>query len=187
VTGSRLRLTLVLAGLALGGLVLLAWTQDWIVVYLEDTRIVVSGQQAAPALSALALSALALSGALTIAGRVLRVVLGVIEAAIGAVVAVTAAVAIADPVTASASAITAATAVAGPESIAALVLSVDVWLWPRVALVLGVLLGAAGLAVGVTAGRWPGASRRYRAERDTSPTSAGTWDALSEGDDPTSR
>lgn len=187
-TGTRLRLTLVLAGLALGGLVLLAWTQEWIAVWLMDgTRLVVAGQQAAPALSALALSTLALSAALTIAGRGLRRVLGTIEALIGAAVVTSALAVVADPVGASSSTITDATAVAGAHSVAALVQSAVPGLWPWAAVLAGSLLVAAGVAVLVTASRWPGPSRKYEPEADRTATASGAWDALSEGDDPTSR
>jgi hypothetical protein len=37
----------------------------------------------------------------------------------------------------------------------------------------------------VTSRRWPGASRRYEADRDRSGSASGAWDALSGGEDPT--
>lgn len=187
-TGPRLRLSLVLAGLVLGGLVLLGWTQQWIDVALADgSRLAVGGQQAAPALSALALAALALSAALTIAGRGVRRVLGIVEALIGIAVLASALAVVADPVGASASTITDATAVAGAQSVAALVLAAQPGAWPWVAALAGALLVAAGVAVLVTAARWPGATRKYDPVGDATATASGTWDALSGGDDPTSR
>lgn len=187
-TASRLRLTLVLGGLALGGFVLLAWTQTWIAVRLVDaSSLLVAGQQAAPALSALALSALALSAALTISGRGVRRVLGVVEALIGAAVVTSALAVVADPVGASSSTITDATAVAGAQSVAALVQAADLGPWPWAAALAGALLVVAGVAVLATASRWPGPSRKYEPEGERAATASGAWDALSEGDDPTSR
>lgn len=182
---NRLRLVLVVAGLALGALLLLAWTQGWFAVSLRDgTSLPVSGQQAAPALSAFGLAVLALSGALTIAGPVLRVALGVIEAGIGVAVLVTASSALADPIAASAAVITDATAVAGDESIEALVAGVAPTLFPWLAAAVAVLLVLAGAAVVVTARRWPARSRRYDS---AAAPDRGAWAALDDGDDPTSR
>lgn len=191
-TARRLKLALVLAGAALGALTLLTWTQPWFAIVLDgDVRLEVTGQAAAPGLSGLGLAGLALAGALTIAGRGLRVALGVIEFLLGVAVAVVAALALADPVAASASTVTDATAVAGPESIAALVESATASAWPWLAVVVGSLLALAGLAVVVTSGRWPGPTSKYEAGAAdrTHPDegAAGAWDALSEGRDPTSR
>lgn len=187
-TAARLRLGLVLAGLALGGIVLLTWTQNWAAVVLVDgTPLKVTGQAAAPVLSTLGIAVLALSAALTIAGPVLRRVLGVVQALIGAAVVSAAVAVIVDPVGASASTITEATAVAGSQSVAALVASVEPAFWPWLATACGALLTIVGSAVVITAGRWPRASRKYEAERSTDPSSASAWDALSGGDDPTSR
>ncbi len=185
-TGRRLRLSLVVAGLVLGGLVLLAATQDWVAVRLTDgTRLVVDGQQAAPVLPTLALSTLALAAALTIAGPVLRRVLGMLGALIGAAIATSAVGVLADPLGASASTITAATAVAGARSVAAIVGSADPGFWPLVAAAAGALLAIAGIVTLLTASRWPGPSRKYDSEAPVG-TLAGAWDALSDGDDPTS-
>ena len=73
--------------------------------------------------------------------------------------------------------------------------------WPAVAIVGGVLLVLAGIAVLVTGTRWPASSRRYRAarladaddvaghdaggERAASDRAIDDWDELSRGDDPT--
>ena len=79
-TVTRVKLLLIVAGAALGALLLLSWTQSWFSLVLDGgQRLDVPGQSAAPALSALGLACLALAGALAIAGRVLRIVLGVIE------------------------------------------------------------------------------------------------------------
>jgi uncharacterized membrane protein (TIGR02234 family) len=62
--------------------------------------------------------------------------------------------------------------------------------WPWVAVVGGALIAVSGLVVLVRGGSWPGpASRFERASPPAAPRRqddvAGTWDALSRGDDPT--
>lgn len=185
-TGPRLRLVAVLSGLGLGGLVLLAWTQPWFGVTLTTgLDLEVAGDRAAPALSTFAFATLALSAALTIAGRMLRYVLGALQAALGGLVTVFAAQALADPIGAAASTITEATAVSGRESIAELVLGTSSTPFPVLAIVAGALLLLLGLLVLFTERRWPQRSTRYDAARSRTAGSAGAWDALSEGSDPT--
>lgn len=191
-TVTRVKLLLIVAGAALGALLLLSWTQSWFSLVLDGgQRLDVPGQSAAPALSALGLACLALAGALAIAGRVLRIVLGVIETLIGIVALVTAITAIVSPVAASASTITAATAVSGSASISAIVVSVGIALWPWLAIITGVMVAAVGLCVVILSPRWAGPTRKYEssestADDDTS-TPFGAWDSLSGGSDPTNR
>ena len=130
VTPRRLKSTSILAGLALSALTMLAWTQVWFTVTLESRAVAIAGDVAAPALAALALSGLALAAALAIAGPVFRVILGALQAAIGALVVTSAAIALADPIAASAAAVTAVTGVSGADSVAALVLDVSATAWP---------------------------------------------------------
>ena len=186
-TPARLRLTVVLSGVLVAGLALLAWTQTWFDLVLDGAQsLAVTGQQAAPALSALGLASLALMGALSIAGRGVRVALGILETAIGVAIAWVAVGALAAPVAASAPTITETTAVSGPESIAALVTSVAVGPWPGVAIAAGVLTALVGIAVLATGHRWPGPTRKYEATpSDDSGTPVGAWDRLSDGSDPT--
>lgn len=191
-TSARARLLLIVAGAALGGLLLLSWTQSWFSLVLEGGQpLDVDGQSAAPGLSALGLACLALAGALAIAGRVLRIVLGVVESLIGVVVLVTAIAAIAAPVAASSPAITEATAVSGPESIAAIVTSVSIAAWPWLAVLAGALIVMNGAAVAILSPRWPGPTRKYDAvdatPADDTTTPLGAWDSLSGGSDPTTR
>lgn len=201
-----------IAVLAGSGLALLASTQNWSTLHLTTTAdhsalVTVQGSSAAPALTALALAGLALVAALAIAGRIARVVLGVLGLLIGAGLLLSSLGAIGDPVQAGSSAVTAATGVAGERSVAHLVEHTDASFWPWLAVAGGVLLIVAGLLVLATSSRWPGPSRRYRAARfepaaDGGPSPApseapesdaentrdaaiDSWDELSRGEDPT--
>lgn len=192
-TAARLRLSLVLGGVVLAGLTLLTWTQPWfhlLVAAPQGGTVTVTsdGDVAGGALAALALASLALCGALTIAGVAFRVVLGVLQAALGACVVVAASLALADPLGVSGSAVTTVTGVDGRDSLTALVESVDPTPWPWVALLAGVLTLVHGALVALTARRWPRTGRRYQPVR-TAPADAddpaAAWDRLSQGDDPT--
>ncbi len=187
-------LTLVL-GIVLSGLVLLAWTGTWFTVTLRPaattSTLSVTGDVAAPGLIGLALAGLALVAALAIAGRVFRVVLGVLEVLIGFTTVLSSILALGDPVGASSAAITKASGISGRHSVAGLVESVSVSAWPALGVVFGALLLLLGVFILVTGHRWPTGSRRYqpvRLEEDGGDGSrVSDWDRLSGGGDPTSR
>jgi len=191
----RSKLILLAAIVVLSGLALAGWTQTWFSVVIAgeagEHATAVDGQTAAPATMALALSSLALAAALAIAGPVFRVVLGILSAVIGGCIALSAGLALGDPVSASRAAVTAVTGIAGDESIAGIVERADASAWPVVTLITGIAIIAAGVAVCFTASRWPVASRRYRATRfapageQDDRDAVDTWDDLSHGDDPT--
>jgi hypothetical protein len=189
VTSRRLKLILLLAGLALSGLVFLGWTQSWFAISIVNgPTLSIGGDTAAPALSTLALTCIVLNAALSIAGPFFRVVLGALEALLGVAVLFSGILALADPAKSSAAAISNATGVAGAESIAALIASVSIFAWPWVATIAGALLVLLGGIVVATGRRWPGAGRKYNAIRMTPSEkrdSVDDWDALSGGDDPT--
>ena len=189
-TGSRLKLlSLVLVG-ALAALVLLAWSQPWFTVTLPDETIAVAGDVAGAGLPPLALASLALVLALAIAGPGFRIILGILETLLGLVVGLVSGIALGDPVAASAPAITEATGVSGADSLAALVEGVTTTAWPAVALIGGIMMGLLGIAIAITGGRWPRSGRKYsrsRLESADGSSPIDEWDALSEGDDPTSR
>ncbi|MCU1581860.1 MAG: hypothetical protein JWO01_1248 [Microbacteriaceae bacterium] len=195
-SGRRLKVQSLVAGILFSALTLIAWTQLWFTVSVNETTtstmaIAVTGDLAAPALSAFSLAGLALVAALTISGTVLRIVLGVLQFAIGAGVVASTAAALANPVAASASAVTKVTGVSGSHSVAALVETSSQTAWPWLALVFGALTAAVGVVVAITGLRWPGSSRRYQAIADTdqedSSNPVSDWDRLSGGSDPTSR
>ena len=192
----RLKSLSLLAGIAVSGLTLLAWTGQWFTLRLAasgagHSTLTVTGDTAAPGLIALALAGLALVAALAIAGPVFRVVLGVLQAFIGFTVALSSILAIVDPVAASSTAVTAATGVSGKSSVAGLVTAVSQTAWPWVAAVVGVVTILLGIVVLASSRRWPGSSRRYQPVRlepaEPGANSVSDWDTLSGGSDPTSR
>lgn len=187
-SAKRLKLASIFTAVGLSALVLLSWTQEWFAIRLgSGETLSIAGDVAAPALTALALSGLALAGALAIAGPVFRVILGLIQVSIGALVITSAVLALGDPVAASAREITQATGVSGDESIAALVSAAVASPWPAVTVVLGILLALLGLATALTTRYWPVSSRKYQAVRleETDGSPVADWDALSDGRDPT--
>lgn len=189
-TPGRVKLTVLLAGLAASALVLIAWTQPWFELALSSGQLLsVSGDVVAGGLAALGLAGLALGAALAIAGPVFRVILGALEVAIGALVVVSGFLATLDPVGSSAPAVTEATGVSGDSSILALVSAITSTAWPAVAIALGVVIVLVGVAVIATSRRWPASSRKYQSARfeeaSGERSSVGDWDSLSEGRDPT--
>ena len=192
----RLKAISLIVTILLSALTLLAWTMTWFQVVLgggesASTEISVTGEVAAPALAALGLAGLALVAALAIAGPVFRMVLGVLEVAIGACVAWSAWGAISDPVAASAPLVTETTGISGARSVDTLVESVAVTAWPAVTILVSVLMVITGIFIVATARRWPGPTSRYQGIRVEDPdaprTSVSDWDSLSDGSDPTSR
>jgi uncharacterized membrane protein (TIGR02234 family) len=166
----RAKYTAMLAVVVGAGLALLASTQPWITVQLAAAAnhsgdVVVQGSAAAPALTALSLAGLALAAALAIAGPIVRIVLAVFGVLIAVSITLSVGIALGDPVQAAASAITGASGVSGGTSVARLAKSVDVSIWPWVAILGGIVIAAASVAVVVTSRRWPGPSRRYQAVR----------------------
>lgn len=189
---SRLKLISLVGIAALAALIFADWSQNWFTLTVQGKPFPVSGQVAGSALSALALASLALIAALAIAGRFFRAVLAVLLALLGACVIAVSAFAIGNPVVAATSAITKATGVAGTQSVAALVTTTSLTAWPVVAIVLGALMTLLGLAIAPTARSWPDSGRKYSRSRLTEADTDAQdpvqeWDALSEGDDPTSR
>lgn len=183
--------------LATSAATFLGWSQEWSTLRIggqSPALVPVAGSVAAPALSALALSSLALAGALAIAGRVLRVVLGILQTLIGATVALTAVAAVAGPVQAGEAAVTTVTGVAGSTAVAQLVVGWTTTPWGPVTLVAGLASALTGVLVAITGPRWPTGRSRYDAPGDEpvrrivpreDPVAA--WDSLSGGADPTRR
>lgn len=190
----RIRMLALLLPVVAAAAAFLSWSQPWVLATLDDGRVVVAGGDvAAPALPPLALAALALVGALALAGPVFRVILGLLQALLGAGIAASGALVLSDPLAAAAPRITEATGVAGVEAVRPLVEALATTTWPGAAIVAGAAAVLIGLAIAATATRWPARSRRYDAVR-TAPADGAqrldrldAWDALSDGDDPTAR
>ncbi|WP_162940331.1 Trp biosynthesis-associated membrane protein [Gryllotalpicola protaetiae] len=205
-TGGRLKLLTILVVVIGAGLGLAGATQTWFTVTLTHAAghpapVVVTGSDASPALTALSLAALALALAFAIAGRVARIIVGVIGVILGATVIFASA---GDPKTSLGvrNAVSTATGITGDSSVHALIATVAASAWPTLALIGGILIALGSLAALVTGGRWPGGSRRYNAVRfeeadgKASATSkrpeerpgdsaVDDWDELTRGDDPT--
>jgi len=198
-TGRRAKLLGILATALFALAILGAWTQTWFTLTLTTgQQLAVTGDIAAPALTALALCNLVLIGALAIAGPFFRIVLSLLQALIGVAVVFSAALALGSPVSASAAAITTASGVAGDRSTAELVENYSATAWPMVSLIAGVLLVIVALGMLVTSRSWPGSTRKYQAVRLDAPvagevpaegpaarSSVDDWDSLSSGADPT--
>jgi uncharacterized membrane protein (TIGR02234 family) len=194
VTPSRVRTVSLLIPALVAALALLSWTQPWVEAVLEDgSSVTAAGDVAAVGVPALALAGLALIAALVLAGPVFRVILGLLQTALGSAILVSAILALADPVAAAQPAITALTGVDGDESVRELVASVATTVWAVTCLVSGILGVLGGLIIAALARRWPDRTRRYEAARWESADNAaepdrfGDWDALSDGSDPTAR
>jgi hypothetical protein len=185
--GRRLRLGTIAGMLLLHTLALLDWAGTWITASVEGTPLAVGGDVAAPAVPALALCGLALAAALSIAGPVFRVMLGLLQVLLGGSIALSGILVLANPVAAAAPAVTARTGVSGVEGVAGLLSDAAVTPLPALALVLGGASTALGVLLLATSRRWPDRTRRFSAVRaeaaDGGPI--GEWDALSGGDDPT--
>jgi uncharacterized membrane protein (TIGR02234 family) len=194
----RSRPLVVVAGLLVAGLVMLSWTQTWFSLKLDasssvESTVAASGSTAVSAYTALAIASLALFLALTIAGRILRIVLGVIQVLLGVVIVAQGIEALADPVRASASAVTTVTGIQDVAGVRHIVASVTVEFWPYLGVAGGFLAALLGVVVIVVQRRWPGPSRKY-GDATRRPGAAPVeiprdavfdWDDLSAGVDPT--
>lgn len=174
-----------------GGL-LLAWSQPWFTLRIDGKEAALGGDQVAPGLVAIALTVLALIAALALAGRSLRVVLGVLGALLGGSAGIVSVVGLTSPNAAIDAELARRTGLSGGDAVATFVSDVTATAWGTVAVVVSIVLAAVGIQIAATARRWPVAGRRYARTRMTAdPVDAGmssavdAWDALSAGDDPT--
>jgi hypothetical protein len=177
-----------------------AWSQPWFELDLGGaatsvTVLSVSGQVAAPALSAVGLASLAAVAALAIGSPFVRRIVSFVVALLGLSATIATALAIADPVTASNASLSKLTAIADIASLRLLVGSVSVSAWPWVCLACGGGLVVVGILLMWVAPNWPRGGRKYastpgapaRANASDSAAPIDLWDGLSEGGDPTVR
>lgn len=193
--GKRTRNMLIMTTLAVSAVALLAWTQDWFTISVAHsahgtTSLDVPGKTAAPATAALGLAGLALGGALSLGGRILRIIFGAIEAVLGASLIAAVVSTVSDPAGASRESVTELTGVSGTDAVHDLVLSSSPTVWPYVAVAAGILLVVLGIAVCVTVRTWPQPGHKYDADSSRAPSgvpdAVDSWDELSRGEDPTS-
>jgi len=139
------------------------------------------------ALLPLALASLALVAALALAGPFFRVVLGILDSLLGVCVLAVAIWALSDPVRASLPVLIDSTGISGEGTLLGMVASAPATPWPFVSVVLGVVMILTGLGIAVTSRAWPTSGAKYSRTRAETPdgTAIHDWDALSEGDDPT--
>ncbi|ROP66640.1 Trp biosynthesis-associated membrane protein [Curtobacterium sp. PhB115] len=197
----RSRPIVVVAGLLVAGVIMLAWTQTWFTVHLHagaavTSRVEADGAAVVPQYTALAIASLALFLAMTIAGRVLRVVLACVEVLLGIGVVVSGITALGDPVAAAKGAVGEVAGVSDLSAVRRVVSGVDVTLWPAIGIAGGVLAVLLGIVVIVVQRSWPGPSRKYgaatagaaadaRAKAPVERDAVVDWDDLSAGVDPT--
>ena len=176
--------------LAASALLLIAVNAPWLSVRIDvqgvPKTVSVSGQSLAPVLSALALASLALTGALAIAERAFRIILGAVQVLFGTATVLSSLPGYLQPLREAAGAVTKATGVAGAASTAALVDNLTVTAWPGVSIAAGLLGALIGAAVLFGARRWPESRKRYTASPSPQRNSADDWERLSDGEDPTS-
>lgn len=191
---ARLRTLLVAVVLLCGAVGVMATTQTWLEVTLHGVAakpLTVAGSAAVSVATPLSLAVLALGAVLAITGTIMRHVLGALAVIIAAVQGyLTAHVAFATPTSAVASTVTKSTGITGAQPVADLVAHITPTAWPFVALAAWIVLAAAGVAVLVTARRWPSSGRKYRMASGhraaAGPLNAvDSWDGLSRGEDPT--
>jgi uncharacterized membrane protein (TIGR02234 family) len=156
---------------------------------LADAVVAVPGRSVAPLVPALGLAGLAaLVGLVATRGRG-RAVLGVLLLLAGAAVVLAAVPHLAAPDPPAAQSLL-PRVLPGRDLTRPLRPQVSP-LWPVLAAAGGLLLAAAGLAAALRGRRWPAMSGRYdapaarRRQVAPQPGSAGLWDALDRGDDPT--
>ena len=187
----RATLLLLLAG---AGLAMLAWTQPWAGLRLDDgVELAGAGADASPATMALSAAALAAVAALAIAGPAFRLVMGALAIAVGALTVWTALAV--DAYRALGAEVRRHTALFDEAAVRAVIDAGEGGLtaWPIVAAIGGALIAVAGALAIATGRRWPAAGRRYSTSRlapaDGKPAGLASrvdqWDALSAGDDPT--
>ncbi|MBN9177276.1 MAG: Trp biosynthesis-associated membrane protein [Microbacterium sp.] len=196
---ARARLLSVLAIVVGGAIAIISSTQTWLDVTLRagaNEPLAVPGASAMPILAPLSLAALALGLALTVVGRVLRYVFGLLGVAIGGTLLISAMrIGVEHPLDAVATVVTTSTGLSGADAISDLVGEVTGTFWPYAAAFAGLLILIGGVLALTTAHRWRSGGRRYRRESAAAETSTGSrphdaidsWDDLSHGDDPTAR
>ncbi|WP_148664045.1 Trp biosynthesis-associated membrane protein [Aurantimicrobium minutum] len=198
------------AAFVLSAAILISWSQTWF--FLEVTfptenseGLAVSGQIAAPGLSAFGLAGFAITAALALSSVVIRRILGVLLLGLGIAVVFIGVSAWTDPVLTAAPQLTSLSAISDIETLRTFVLSSSLTAWPGISVVAGILLVPLGIIIVFTAGKWGTGSRKFDRvdpsssdsvqakprqstvgeNKDSSSVNIDAWDSLSHGIDPT--
>lgn len=193
----------------LSALVLIGWSQTWFILAVtfqteNSIGLEVSGQIAAPGLSAFGLAGFAVTAALSLSSILIRRILGVIVVLIGIAVVFLSVSAWSDPVVSSASLLTSQSAISDVETLRTFVISSSATAWPGITACAGILLMPVGITTFFTAGKWGTGSRKFdrvtqptvhasntstavniSSNTDSSSMNIDAWDSLSHGTDPT--
>ena len=198
------------AAFVLSAIILIGWSQTWF--FLEVTfptensdGLAVSGQIAAPGLSAFGLAGFAITAALALSSVVIRRILGVLLLGLGIAVVLISISAWSDPVLSAVPQLTALSAISDIETLRTFVISSAATAWPGITAVAGILLVPVGIIIVFTAGKWGTGSRKFervhkntdstakkaveksevQSISDVSSVNIDAWDSLSHGTDPT--
>ena len=199
-----------LASFVCSTLILIGWSQTWFLLAVtfpteNSEGLEVSGQVAAPGLSAFGLAGFAVTAALALSSILIRRILGVLLILLGILVVSVSVSAWSDPVLASAAQLTALSAISDLDTLYSFVVSSSATAWPGITAVAGILFIPVGIVVFFTAGKWGTGSRKFdRVSKtqdpgaQTAPIRSGSsenldvssmnidaWDSLSHGTDPT--
>ncbi|MDY6050963.1 MAG: Trp biosynthesis-associated membrane protein [Rothia sp. (in: high G+C Gram-positive bacteria)] len=162
------------------------WVRTQVSTVVSTSTLHISGADAAPTVSALALVALVASVALRIAGPKLRKVLALALVGVGVGLAVAAFGVHADPQAASMAQVSAITGTNAPAD------SYEVTVLPLLSAAFGVLVALAGVWAFVATSHWKtgrkydrSAARAARVASAEETDEIDAWDSLSEGKDPT--
>lgn len=176
-----------------GAIGIISSTQTWLTVERADAgeAILVPGASALVLLAPLSLAVLALGAALSIAGKPVRLVFGVLAAATAVFLGwSTLQLLLSEPFDAVGATVTEVTGLAGGMAVHEVVASIVPSAWPYIALVGWAILMAASVVVLTTWRGWKAGGRRYRTDRFDVPhdgpvDAVDSWDELSRGTDPT--
>ncbi|WP_454113173.1 Trp biosynthesis-associated membrane protein [Microbacterium maritypicum] len=186
--------SLSVSGFLLAGAIgIISSTQTWLTVERADAgeAILVPGASALVLLAPLSLAVLALGAALSISGKVVRLVFGVLAGATALFLGWSILqLLLAEPFDAVAATVTEVTGLAGGDAVREVVVSIVPSAWPFIALVGWALLLLSSVVVLMTWRGWKVGGRRYRTDHvevahDGPVNAVDSWDELSRGTDPT--
>lgn len=206
----KLKSYALLASLVFSALILIGWSQTWFVLDVSiptenPDGLDISGQVAAPGLSAFGLAGFAVTAALALSSVLIRRILGVLLVLIGLVVVTICVSSWRDPVSASASQLTSLSAISDLETLRTFVNDTVATAWPGVTAISATFLALVGIVIFFTAGKWSTGSRKFDRSHQSSDQSTtqrtssasqsinadisseniDSWDSLSNGTDPT--